>query len=220
MIFQALKAEKLFHVSEDAIQLGKSEVIPTISLAFTLADEYYPHQEYTVTTPNKEYELPGIVGYGAYTSKFRIKDGGIERAVPYIDEDAVTAAVEAGKLALIHSGISSSLIGKVYCGSESNPYAVKPIASKVAQVLELGEKEGDVQSVDAVDTEFACKAGTSMFKDACALVSYPRSGIKFAMVIGADNSQAAPRGCPGGELRPVCRLRRRRLHFRKTRCYR
>jgi hydroxymethylglutaryl-CoA synthase len=88
----------------------------------------------------------------------------------------------------------------VYVGSESNPYAVKPIASKVAQVLQLGEKDGDVQGVDAVDTEFACKAGSSMFKDACALVSYPRSGINYAMVIGADNSQAAPRGCPGGEL--------------------
>ena len=64
----------------------------------------------------------------------------------------------------------------------------------------LGEEDGDIQDVDAVDVEFACKAGTSMFKDACALVSYPRSGIKYAMVIGADNSQAAPRGCPGGEL--------------------
>ncbi len=180
--------------------VGKNEVIPTISLAFTLADEYYPHQEYKIVEPKKEYELPGIVGYGAYTSKFRIKEGGIERAVPYIDEDSVTAAVEAGKSALIHSGVNSNLIGKVYVGSESNPYAVKPIASKVAQVLELGEKDGDVQSVDAIDTEFACKAGTSMYKDACSLVSYPRSGIKYAMVIGADNSQAAPRGCPGGEL--------------------
>ena len=120
--------------------------------------------------------------------------------MPFIDEDAVTAAVEAGKLALIHSCVDSKLVGKVYVGSESNPYAVKPIASKVAQVLKLGEEEGDIQGVDAVDTEFACKAGTSMFKDACALVSYPRSGIKYAMVIGADNSQAAPRGCPGGEL--------------------
>jgi hydroxymethylglutaryl-CoA synthase len=180
--------------------VGKNEVIPTISLAFTLADEYYPHQEYKIVEPTKEYELPGIVGYGAYTSKFRIKEGGIDRAVPYLDEDSVTAAVEAGKSALIHSGVNSGLIGKVYVGSESNPYAVKPIASKVAQVLELGEKDGDVQSVDAVDTEFACKAGTSMYKDACSLVSYPRSGIKYAMVIGADNSQAAPRGCPGGEL--------------------
>jgi len=52
-----------------------------------------------------------------------------------MDEDAITAAVEAGKLALLHTGVDSQLIGKVYVGSESNPYAVKPIASKVAQVL-------------------------------------------------------------------------------------
>jgi len=180
--------------------VSKSDVVPTISLAFTLADEYYPHQEYKVAAQNKEYELPGIVGYGIYTSRFRIREGGLERAVPFMDEDSVTAAVEAGKNALIHSGIDSANIGKVYVGSESNPYAVKPIASKVAQVLKLGEEDGDVQGVDAVDTEFACKAATSMFKDATALINYPGSGIKNTMVIGADNSQAAPRGCPGGEL--------------------
>jgi hydroxymethylglutaryl-CoA synthase len=180
--------------------VGKSDVIPTISLAFTLADEYYPHQEYTVTQPNKEYNNPGIVGYSVYTSRFRIREGNLERSVPFIDEDAVTASVEAGKLALIQSGVDSSLLGKVYVGSESNPYAVKPIASKVAQVLKLGEEDEDVQGVDAIDTEFACKAGSSMFKDASSLVNYQKSGIKFTMVIGADNSQAAPRGCPGGEL--------------------
>jgi hypothetical protein len=153
--------------------VNKSDVVPTISLAFTLADEYYPHQEYVVSEQNKEYNLPGIVGYGVYTSRFRIREGGLERAVPFTDEDSVTAAVEAGKIALIHSGIDSAHVGKVYVGSESNPYAVKPIASKVAQVLKLGEEDGDVQGVDAVDTEFACKAATSMFKDAAALVNYP-----------------------------------------------
>ena len=180
--------------------VSASDVIPTISLAFTLADEYYPHQEYTIAQPSKEYEDAGIVGYGVYTSRFRIKEGGMERAIPFIDEDSVTAAVEAGKLALIHSGVDSALVGKVYVGTESNPYAVKPIASKVAQVLKLGEEDGDLQAVDAVDTEFACKAATSMFKDAASLVNYPKSGMRYAMVIGADNSQAAPRGCPGGEL--------------------
>ena len=180
--------------------VDKSDVVPTISLAFTLADEYYPHQEYTVSQPSKEYDSPGIVGYGVYTSRFRIKEGGIERSVPFTDEDAVTASVEAGKLALIHAGVDSAWVGKVYVGSESNPYAVKPIASKVAQVLKLGEEDGDVQGVDAVDTEFACKAASSMFKDAAALVNYPKLGMKYTMVIGADNSQAAPRGCPGGEL--------------------
>jgi hydroxymethylglutaryl-CoA synthase len=180
--------------------VDESDVIPTISLAFTLADEYYPHQEYTVAEPGKEYETSGVVGYGVYTSRFRIKEGGLERSVPFIDEDAATASVEAGKLALIHSGVDSKLVGKVYVGSESNPYAVKPIASKVAQVLKLGEEDEDIQAVDAVDTEFACKAASSMFKDAASLVNYPKSGMKYAMVIGADNSQAAPRGCPGGEL--------------------
>jgi len=198
--FSALEGRDVLPRFRRRHSVSQSEVIPTVSLAFTFADEYYPHQEYSVAQPGKEYEKPGIVGYGVYTSRFRIKDGGIERSVPYIDEDSVTAAVEAGKLALIHAGIDSKTIGKVYVGSESNPYAVKPIASKVAQVLKLGEEDEDVQSVDAVDTEFACKAATSMFKDAAALVSFPNSGVRYAMVIGSDNSQAAPRGCPGGEL--------------------
>ncbi|MBS7653631.1 hydroxymethylglutaryl-CoA synthase [Candidatus Bathyarchaeota archaeon] len=180
----------------------KSDIIPTISLAFTLADEYYPYQEYKIIGPSKEYEAPGIVGYGVYVSRFRIKEGGIERSVPFIDEDAITASVESGKLALIHSGVDHRLVDKIYVGSESNPYAVNPIASKVAQVLKLGEEEKaeGVQGVDAVDTEFACKAATSMFKDAMALVCYPKNPMKYVMVIGADNAQAAPRGEPGGEL--------------------
>src|SRR5512146_2639325 len=90
--------------------VSATDVIPTISLAFSLADEYYPHQEYKIIEPNKEYANAGIVGYGMYTSRFRIKENGMERAVPFIDEDAVTAAVEAGKLALIHAGIDSAFI--------------------------------------------------------------------------------------------------------------
>ncbi len=180
----------------------QSDIIPTISLAFTLADDYYPHQDYSFVEPKKVYNTPGIVGYGVYTSKFRIKEDSIERSVPFIDEDPITAAVEAGKMALIHSGVDPSIIAKVYVGSESNPYAVKPIASKVAQVLKLGEEDKalGVQTVDAVDTEFACKAAACMFKDAAALAYYPKVHKHYTMVIGTDNSQAAPREEPGGEL--------------------
>ncbi len=180
----------------------QSDIIPTISLAFTFADEYYPHQKHEIFKPKKEYKTPGIVGYGAYVPKFRIKEKTIERSVPFIDEDAITTAVEAGKMALIHSGVDPSLVGKVYVGSESNPYAVKPIAAKVAQVLKLGKEEltDGVQSIDAIDTEFACKAATSMFKDAAALAYYPSAHTSYAMVIGTDNSQAAPRDELGGEL--------------------
>ncbi len=198
--FSALEGKEVVPRFRRRYSVDKRDVIPTISLAFSLADEFYPHQEYTVVQPTKEYDTPGIVGYGAYSSRFRIKEGELERAVPFVDEDAITASVEAGKLALIHSGVDSASVGKVYVGSESNPYAVKPIASKVAQVLKLGEADEDIQAVDAVDTEFACKAASSMFKDAAALVNYPKSIMKNAMVIGSDNSQAAPRNCPGGEL--------------------
>jgi hydroxymethylglutaryl-CoA synthase len=198
--FSALEGREVVPRFRRRYSVDKRDVIPTISLAFTLADEYYPHQEYTIAQPAKEYDAAGVVGYGVYTSKFRIKEGTIERSVPFVDEDAITAAVEAGKLALIHSGVDSALVGKVYVGSESNPYAVKPIASKVAQVLKLGKEDEDIQAVDAVDTEFACKAASSMFKDAAALVNYPRSEMENALVIGSDNSQAAPRSCPGGEL--------------------
>ncbi len=180
----------------------QSDVIPSIALTFTLTDEYYPYQEHPIVKPQKEHERPGIVGYGVYTSKFRIKEGAIERSVPFVDEDSITAAVEAGKVALIHSGIDPSMMAKVYVGSESNPYAVKPIASKVAQVLKLGEEDRNegVQTVDAVDTEFACKAATCMFKDAAALVYYPSVREHYTMVVGTDNSQAAPRNELGGEL--------------------
>ncbi|MCX8204609.1 MAG: hydroxymethylglutaryl-CoA synthase [Candidatus Nezhaarchaeota archaeon] len=178
-----------------------SEVVPTISLAVTFADEYYPHQPLEVEGVKERAEKPGIVGYGVYTPVFRIREGSMERAVPFIDEDSITAAIEAGRQAIIHAGISPEMIKKVYVGSESNPYAVKPIASKVAQVLELGVSlEGGVQEVDAVDTQFACKAATSMFKDAAALTYYPFVETPFAMVIGADNAQAAPRDALGGEL--------------------
>ncbi len=182
--------------------VDSSGIVPTISLAFSFADGYYPFQEYRIVQPSKQYDKPGIVAYGAYSSKFRIKEGTIERSVPFIDEDSITAAVEAGKMALIHSGVDPISVAKVYVGSESNPYAVKPIASKVAQVLKLGEEcQGEgVQCVDAVDTEFACKAATSMFKDAASLVYYPDLKGSYSMVIGTDNSQSAPRGEPGGEL--------------------
>jgi hydroxymethylglutaryl-CoA synthase len=198
--FSALEGREVVPRFRRRYSVDRSDVVPTISLAFTFADEYYPYQKYSVAKPNKEYDMPGIVGYGVYTSRFRIREGNLERSIPFIDEDAITASVETGKLALIQSGIASSLVGKIYVGSESNPYAVKPIASKVAQVLKLGEEDEDVQGVDAVDTEFACKAASSMFKDAASLVNYPESCVKYAMVIGADNSQAAPRDCVGGEL--------------------
>jgi hydroxymethylglutaryl-CoA synthase len=177
---------------------GDDGLVYYSSLNFSFEGEYYPHQEYVTEAPSKERGVPGIVGYGAYLPKYRIRNEGngilgvMERTLPYADEDSTTFAVEAGKRALIHAALDSRHVTKCFVGSESPTYAVKPIMATVSQALELGERyEGGFFS-GGVDSQFACKAATDLFIDAAALVSYPVFGGEHVMVIGSDNSQAAP----------------------------
>lgn len=144
----------------------------------------------------------GIVGYGAYIPRFRIKveeiakvwgmdaqtvkDGLLveEKSVPDSDEDTVTISVEAARNALARAGISGKQIGAVYIGSESHPYAVKPSGTTVAEVI------GAVPDVMVGDLIFACKAGTAAMQICSALV---RAGdIEYGLAIGADTSQGRP----------------------------
>lgn len=177
---------------------GRDGLVYYSSLNFSFADGYYPHQEYVEAQPSKETDKPGIVGYGSYIPKYRIKNEGrgilgvTERSLPFADEDTTTFSVEAGKRALIHAALSGGYVKKCYVGSESPTYAVKPIMATVAQVLELGEKHEDGFFSGGIDSQFACKAATDLFIDAAALVNYPAFGGEYVMVIGSDNSQAAP----------------------------
>src|SRR5579859_2177250 len=143
----------------------------------------------------------GIVGYGAYVPRYRIKtaeitaqwgrpsDGGskpglVEKTVPALDEDTITISVEAARHALARARIDPRKIGALYVGSESHPYAVKPSGTVVAEALGLGT------NVHVADFEFACKAGTeAMF---CALSHVKANEMDFALAIGADTSQGAP----------------------------
>ncbi len=139
----------------------------------------------------------GISGYGAYIPKFRIRTEEIGRvwkgrkgpnelkSVANLDEDAVTMSVEAALRAFEMAKVSS--LGAVLVGSESPPYAVKPTATIVSEVL--GQ-----HLVLSSDLEFACKAGTEAFQLVTGLVG---SGmIDAGMAIGVDTAQ----GRPGDEL--------------------
>jgi len=144
----------------------------------------------------------GIVGYGAYVPRYRIKAeeiarvwgkngksisaglGVYEKSVPSIDEDTATISVEAARRAVKFSGVNPEEIGAVYVGSESHPYAVKPTATIV------GEAIGATPDMTAADYEFACKAGTAAIQTCMGLVKSDM--IKYGMAIGADVSQAAP----------------------------
>lgn len=176
---------------------GSDGIVYYSSLNFSFEDDYYPYQEYREAKPSEKGDKPGIVGYGVYIPKFRIKNepesqGVKERALPFADEDTTTFAVEAGKRALLHSGVNSRYVKKCFTGSESAPYAVKPMMATVSQALELGEEYDGGYFSGGIDSQFACKAATDLFVDAAALVSYPVFDGEYVMVIGADNSQAAP----------------------------
>ena len=146
--------------------------------------------------------MVGIITYGAYIPRYRIKveeiarvwganaaeiSGGLgvfEKAVPDYDENTATFAVEAARAALARRTIDVSEIKAVYVGSESHPYAVKPTA------VTVGEAIGATPVMTAADYEFACKAGTAAIQTSMGLVA---SGMmKYAVAVGADTAQGAP----------------------------
>jgi hydroxymethylglutaryl-CoA synthase len=177
---------------------GKDGLVHYSSLNFSFDDDYYPYQSFVKIQPSESIDKPGIVGYGAYLPKLSIKneEGGVfgvyERTVPFIDEDSTTFAVEAGKRALIHAALDPIFVKKCFVGTESSPYAVKPIMATVSQVLELGIGYQGGYFSGGIDSQFACKAASDLFIDAAALTIYPVFGGEHVMVIGTDNSQAAP----------------------------
>lgn len=144
----------------------------------------------------------GIVGFGSYLPRYRVKVESIakewgsdpeaikrglllfEKTVPGQDEDTITISVQAARYALQRAGINPSEIGAVYIGSESHPYAVKPSGTIVIDALGIGPH------VHVASYEFACKAGTEAMFVAYSLVKADE--VKYALAIGADTSQGAP----------------------------
>jgi len=146
--------------------------------------------------------MVGIVGYGAFIPRHRIKVEEIakvwgadapsykkglmlwQKSVPTPDVDTITLSVEASKNALRRAQIDPKDIGAVYVGSESHPYAVKPSGTTVAEAI------GATPDCHCADFEFACKAGSEAMFVCLALV---KSGYtKYALAVGADTSQGAP----------------------------
>jgi len=143
----------------------------------------------------------GIVGWGGYIPRWRIKLSEIariwgfepdapaglmveEKAIAGRDEDATTMGWEAARNALWRAGIDPREIGAVWFGTESKPYAVKPSATIVAEALGVSPEKM------ATDLEFACRAASEALRISIGVVA---SGmVKYALVIGSDTAQANP----------------------------
>ncbi|MEP0813116.1 MAG: hydroxymethylglutaryl-CoA synthase [bacterium] len=146
--------------------------------------------------------MAGIVGYGAYLPRHRIKLEEIaavwgadavaykrglmlyEKSVPAPDQDTITMSVEAARHAIARAGIDPAKIGAIYIGSESHPYAVKPSGTIVAEAI------GATPDIHCADFEFACKAGSEAMY--VALSQVKAGEMEYALGIGGDTSQGAP----------------------------
>ncbi|MEA2071921.1 MAG: hydroxymethylglutaryl-CoA synthase [Asgard group archaeon] len=144
----------------------------------------------------------GIVSYGVYVPRFRIKIEDIahvwgqpseiiknslgvkEKSVPDMDEDTITISVEAARNAMKRVNVDPADIQAIYVGSESHPYAVKPTATFVSEAINAAP------ITTAADLEFACKAGTAGVQMCLGLVKSEE--IKYGLAIGADCSQGRP----------------------------
>lgn len=147
--------------------------------------------------------MVGIVGYGAYIPRGRVKVEEIagvwgadapsykrglllyEKSVPSPDQDTLTMAVEASRKALRRAGNPDpQRIGCIYVGSESHAYAVKPDGTVLAEAL------GAVPNCHTADLEFACKAGTEAMY--LAYTQVKAGEVDLGLAVGADTSQGAP----------------------------
>ena len=144
--------------------------------------------------------MVGIVSYGTYIPKYRIKIADIaaawkkepsevisslgvdEKAVPAVDEDAVTIALEAAERAL--EGYNPEDIEVLFVGSESHPYAVNPTSTIVGELLGVGH------NYLAADLQFACKAATTGMQAVAGLLAAGHA--RYGLVIGADTAQSKP----------------------------
>jgi hydroxymethylglutaryl-CoA synthase len=147
----------------------------------------------------KSTQEVGIVGWGAYIPRLRVRTATIaaawgkepegrlpvrEKSVAAADEDTVTMAIEAARNAIARARVDVAQIRAVWVGTESKPYAVKPSSTVVAEAI------GATPWVSAADLEFACKAGSEAMQAACAFVG---SGMApYALAIGMDAAQSKP----------------------------
>lgn len=145
--------------------------------------------------------MGGIVSYGFYIPKYRIKIeeiakvwgkdpddikkslGIFEKSVAAADEDSLTMAFESASMAL-ENFYDREKIRVVFFGSETPPYAVNPASTILAEFL------GIEKNYLANDHQFACKAATGAMISALGLVKSNFS--EYALVVASDKATGRP----------------------------
>jgi hydroxymethylglutaryl-CoA synthase len=139
----------------------------------------------------------GIIGYGVYLPKYRIKSdeyiksygyfaaAGInEKSIARFDEDILTMALEAANNSLLNAGIEPNDLDAIYLGTTSAPYEEKMISSTLSSMI------GAVKDIALADFTTSTKAGTTAFLTCVDFIMAGRG--KYGMAIASDSPISSP----------------------------
>ena len=137
----------------------------------------------------------GIVGYGVYIPRYRIKreiigkawstGGRGENSIAYRDEDVITMGTEASLNAINHSGIdSSSDLEAIYLGTDSCLHIEHSSIGIIGEVLRTKEE------IDVADFTASPRASFAALKACQDAINARR--IKYGLVIGAEARSVSP----------------------------
>jgi hydroxymethylglutaryl-CoA synthase len=138
--------------------------------------------------------MAGIVGYGIYVPRYRLKQADAampwanwasgEKAVCGADEDIITMAAEASGKAIKHAGVDPAQIGSIYIGTTSSPYIEQYITPILAETLELTPETTMIDYSGSVNS-------TANALLAC-LDAIESGRTKYGIVIGTEDRATAP----------------------------
>jgi hydroxymethylglutaryl-CoA synthase len=134
-----------------------------------------------VAIPSTYVELAELARHrGIAPEKFTEGLGTVRMAVPRADEDTVTLAARAARLALANAEISASEIGLCIVGTETAVDHSKPVASFVQGLLGLPK------SCRIYETKHACYGGTAGLHTALDWIRSGSARGRKALIICAD----------------------------------
>lgn len=141
----------------------------------------------------------GILGFGCYLPKYRIKRDEIakawqgrargERTVACTDEDSVTMAAEACLNAVAFSGVNPAKdLDAIYLGTDSPPYMEHSVTAILKEVMGMGEE------AEVADFTLSPRASFAALKAARDAIEAQR--LRKVLVVGSDCRPPSP----GSEL--------------------
>jgi len=140
--------------------------------------------------------MAGIIGYGFYLPKYRIKaeeyikawgifnaPNVIEKSVPAYDEDSITMGVEAARNGLKWFNIPSKDISAIFFASTSSPYNEKLSSATISYAI------GSTPNTFTTDITDTPRAGVNALFSA---IDYVKAREGYAIIIASDAPFANP----------------------------